>query len=397
MRDARPTSRQGAAVTPGANTARASLSTLPETMLAELARARRGLVVLAVDGLSHAAARAGGWAGTDLTGLDSTFPSTSTTGWLTALTGVGPGRHGVPGMVYRVPGRGELVYAVTGQVLARGSADAGADPRLVVPHPTVFDRASEVGVNCVALPREIGWLPGPWARALLHGARVVRGPDGGALAGQAADPPRQAAVACAQVDRVLDEVQAGEKTLLWVYLNLDDHVHRHGYDEAALAAVASLGEYAERWCARGWTVLGHADHGQVPSRPDPELCRAWSGVDNPVDCHLPGGGAGRVRWLYPRAGREEAVRDRLAAALGDAAVVLTPARLRALWLAPESGPGAGGCPGAEAGGVLRGRVGVVVALARDDRFPIPDAALGWEHGGIDEAERVVPLATWRSC
>lgn len=361
---------------------RPALSALPDIVLGELERAPRGVVVLAVDGLSHAAAVTG-WAGAELTGLDSTFPSTSTTGWLTAVTGVGPDRHGVPGMVYRVPGEGTLVYAVTGRVLARGPADPDGDRRLVVPQRTVFDRAAEAGVTCLALPREIGWLPGPWARALLRGARVVRGPAESVLADQCADPPRLAAAVGEQVELALAEAPAGRPSLLWVYVNLDDHIHRHGYDDALLAAVAHLGRSAARWSARGWTVLAHADHGQVRCQPDPVLVRAWSDVDTPADCHLPAGGAGRVRWLYPRPERAQAVHERLVAALAGTADVLTGQQLEGLGLAGGDG-------------ALRGRVGAVVAVARDARFPIPDPGLGWEHGGIDEEERLVPLATWRA-
>jgi type I phosphodiesterase/nucleotide pyrophosphatase len=358
---------------------RRTLATLPDAVLGELDRARRGVVVLAVDGLSYPAAAAG-WTGAQLAGLDSTFPSTSTTGWLTAVTGVGPEGHGVPGMVYRVPGRGTLVYAVTGRVLARGPADPQGDRRLVVPRRTVFERAAQVGVRCIALPREIGWLPGPWARALLRGAVPLRGPERSACASQAADPVRLAAAVADQVAPVLAEAPTG-RTLLWVYVNLDDYIHQHGYDDAVLAAVARLGEHAERWYAQGWTVLAHSDHGQVACTPDPALALAWSGVDTREDCYLPSGGAGRVRWLYPRPERAEAVRDRLVAALGDSAEVLDTARLDALGLGGQ--------------GALTGRVGAVVVVARDGRFPVPDAGLGWEHGGLDEGERLVPLATWR--
>jgi Type I phosphodiesterase / nucleotide pyrophosphatase len=359
---------------------RTGLGTVPNTMLTELGRARRGVVVLAVDGLSYSAAVAGGWDRAELTGLDSTFPSTSTTGWLTALTGVGPDRHGVPGMIYRVPGRGMLLNAVTGRVLARGPADPG-DRRLVVPQPTVFDRAGEAGVTCVAVPREIGWLTGRWAAALLHGALLVQGPDSAALTVEAADPARLAGAVAAQIARVLADLPPGEPALLWVYVNLDDHVHRHGYDDAVLAAVTRLGDDAERWCAQGWTVLGHSDHGQVRCVPDPELRLAWSRIDNPVNCYLPAGGAGRVRWLYVRPERRDAVRNRLATALGDAGEVLTADRLAALGLA---------------GDTLRGRVGDLVVLATSERFPVPDETLRWEHGGTDEEERLVPLAIWRS-
>jgi hypothetical protein len=341
------------------------------------------VVVLATDGISHPAAVAGGWDVADLTRLESTFPSTSATAWLTALTGVDPSHHGVPGMVYRVPGRGALVHAVTGRILARGPADPGADTRPLVPHPTVFEQACAAGVRCCALAREIGLLRSPWARALLRGAAVIDGGSTAALAADAADPGRLATAVATDVDAVLGAAGDARPMLLWVYVNLDDHVHRNGYDAAVRGAVRALGRHAARWSELGWTVVAHADHGQVRCRPDPALASAWATVDLPTDCILPGGGAGRVRWLYPRADRVDRVRARLTAALGDAASVYR-----------ADGPDP--LPSSIVDGARAGRVGAVVAVAASARFPVPDPDLPWEHGAAHPDEILPPLAIWRS-
>jgi hypothetical protein len=347
-----------------------ALADVPGVLLDELARARRGVVVLAVDGLSHGAAVAAGWQGAELRTLASTFPSVSATAWLTAVTGVGPRRHGVPGAVYRVPGQGTLVDAITGRVLASGPADPDGDTRPVLPHPTVFDRAGERGYACRAVAREIGWLSSPWARALLHGTTAVEARAPQELAAQAADPAQLAAAVAEDVESALTT----ERALIWVYVNLDDHVHGHGYDAAAVDAMHRLGERAAAWAERGWTVVSHADHGQVPCRADAGLAEAFSLVDDPEECYLPSGGAGRVRWLYPKPGRAEVVRERLAVALGDCATVRTT----------------------DPADALRGRVGTVVAVAADARFPVPVPGLHFEHGGCDPDEATVPLAVWRS-
>jgi hypothetical protein len=167
--------------------------------------------------------------------------------------------------------------------------------------------------------------------------------------------------------------------LLWVYVNLDDYVHANGYDERVLAALRRLDGVARGWAGAGWTVVAHSDHGQVPVRPDPALAQAWARVDDPHECELPGGGAGRVRWLYPRAGREEAVRARLADALGDAAVVLAACEL-------ALPPGLG---------LPLDRVGAVLAIAASESFPVPDLGMRYEHGGLDVDEMVIPFAVWR--
>jgi Type I phosphodiesterase / nucleotide pyrophosphatase len=348
-----------------------SLAAVPDLLLGELARAPGGgVIVLGVDGLSHRAA-ASAWSRAELTYLTSTFPSTSAPAWLTALTGADPQVHGVPGMVYRVGGA--LAYAVTGQSIAGdGAVPLGAvPPGAVLPQPTVFERAAAAGHRCVAVGRELGHLPGPWAPALLRGAApvtaVARTRE--ELAAQAADPGLLADAVAADVTMAL----SGSPTLVWVYVNLDDHVHAHGYDAAVMTALRRLGHAAAGWAGEGWTVVAHSDHGQVPVRADPALARAWADVDDPRECELPGGGAGRVRWLYPRPGREAAVRARLADALGASAVVVPAHDL----------------------GLRPGRVGSVVAIAADERFPLPDPTLRFEHGGLDPDEMIIPVAVWR--
>lgn len=337
------------------------LAVVPGLVLDELAQARRGVVVLGVDGLGYRPAVLA-WRSAVIARLTSTVPSTSATAWLTALTGVGPSGHGVPGMVYRV-GAG-LVYAVTGEVLA---GEVGPQP-LVRPVVNVFERVSG---QCVAIGRELAHLPGPWAAALLRGTESAADPPPPAeLARHARDPGTL-------VDAVAGEVTAALETaasLLWVYVNLDDYVHANGYDGAVLAALRRFDELARQWAAAGWTVLAHSDHGQVPVRPDPALVDAWNRIDDPNDCVLPGGGAGRIRWLHPRPGRADLLRRRLSEALGDSATITTPARL----------------------GLPPDRTGAVVAVARSERFPNPDPTLRFEHGGLHPDELSIPFAAWRS-
>jgi hypothetical protein len=215
-------------------------------------------------------------------------------------------------------------------------------------------------------------LTGPWAPAVLAGCERVTVTDPSRLAGQAADPPALVDGVAGDVTEVL---AAAGPMLLWAYVNLDDYVHRHGYDDAVRTALTRLAGHAERWAADGWTVLAHADHGQVRCDPDPDLVRAFAAVDNPADCLVPAGGAGRIRWLYPKPGRTERVADRLAAALGDVALVRPASEV------PELS-------------ALTGRVGPVVAIAASPRFPVPDPTLRYEHGGLDDDEMHVPFATW---
>lgn len=335
-----------------------------------------GVIVLALDGLAyHAAAAALEHA--ELAALRSTFPSTSATAWLTSVTGLEASEHGVVGTVYREPGTDRLVDVITGETTApfeTAPATEETQPP-VLTFPTIFDKARTLGAEPLAIGAELAAPRGPWISALLHGATLR------------VDNPTPALTVSAIVERIARDVEAvigqprTDPLLLWAYVNLDGHVHRNGYDAALLAALRFLDETADRWADRGWTVLAHADHGQVPVTPDPELAARWAALDQPRHCRIPSGGAGRVRWLHPRAGHEERLARELRAALGEHAFVFTPDELDDRGLMSVSP-------------IVRARIGEIVAVAASPRFPVPDPSSAYEHGSITEDELLVPFAAW---
>ncbi|MEU9884972.1 hypothetical protein [Sphaerisporangium sp. NPDC051011] len=391
-------------------------------------------MVLAVDGLSWRAAHAG-WRDAALECLTSTFPSTSATAWMTAVTGAPLTDHLVVGAAYRSPIEDALADVIFGTILA-GPHDAPAGPDAPgipgAPHgpatpygpraadglrapripvtagspvspgvlaalPTVFQVAAS-RARPVAKAREIGAIDSPWASALLAGASRGPRPDPRALSADAADPGRMVEAVARDVEDVLAAHRDDRPLLLWTYVNLDDHVHRHGYDDRAARAVEALERHALSWARRGWTVLAHSDHGQVPCEPDAALEVAWARVDTPELCRLPAGGAGRTRWLHPRAGRAAEVLERLREAMDGHALVVPAADLPALGLTGLSGPGSSGLPVLGSTGLpaaVGERFGEVVAIATSPRFPLPVPGMAFEHGALTPDEMLVPLATWR--
>jgi hypothetical protein len=366
-----------------------SLALVPGWVLGQLAVSRRGVIALGVDGLSWAAAAAT-WRSAELACLTSTFPTISATAWMTASTGVGPVAHLVAGNSYLVPELGVVLDATTatpqgwpGRPLPVVAPQGTPASQLVVSHPTLFEHATQQQAAAVAVTRELDGLPGPWTDALLRGAdRWDAGRTAaGVLQAQAADARTMAAAVVSDVERVLAERPG--RSLVWAYANLDDHVHRHGYDPAAQQALQALEAAATRWAARGWTVIAHADHGQVHHVRDHRLEAVWAMLDTPALCAFPAAGAGRTRWLYPRPARAAEVVERLRQGLGPHAVVLTRSELVTLGLVSDAPR-------------LLGRIGEVVALATSERFPLADPDLRYEHGGVQPDELLVPLATWHS-
>jgi hypothetical protein len=347
-----------------------------------LRQSSRGVIVLAADGLGRPPALAATRHGS-VEVLRSTFPSTSVTAWTSALTGVEPGEHGLLGTVFRVPEADLVVDAVEGRVYSWTDAADWRD-HTIKPR-TLFERAAAEGdghgdrggIRTVVVGREFDGVRGAWPQTLFRGATRVH-------TSQDRLPVAAASVArsvISQVDDLLDRSPA-PRLLLWVYVNVDEHIHRNGNDDELLDSVRLLDEAAHGWADAGWIVVLHADHGHTEVVHDPDARRLWASVDSPANCRLPSGGAGRVRWLYPRPDTAEHIAATLRAELGECAMVTTPAELVERGLL-------------SAAAAASRRIGEIVAVATAPSFPIPRPDYRFEHGALTDDEVYIPFISWR--
>ena len=328
----------------------------------------RSLAVIAVDGLGYGPA-ASVLTPDLLTPLTSEFPTTTVACLLTSVTGRPAHQHGFIGVQYLHADGRRTVNCHDGS-LTDPVGPAPARPTRTPRLPTIFDELAGARVPTTLLANELAALDGDVAGRLTHGARVSLTP-----------PPRgtgPASVAEAFAAQVTARVRPGAVT--WAYLDLDSHLHRHGFGRAARDAVAGLDRLARRLRDRGTTVLLFSDHGLAASRPSAGTVSAWREVTSERWCRLPAGGAGRTRWLYPHPGREDRLTALLAGRFGDA-VVTHPNELAGWGLvSPHS--------------VGQRRLGEIVLLARGADFPVPDASVRFEHGSMTADEVLVPLAAW---
>jgi hypothetical protein len=336
----------------------------------------RGLVILAVDALTYESARE--WLSSDeLLCLTSSFPSTSVVSWLSSVTGAPPGVHGVAGPVAvraGVTGVYNVIRSSASEFVAGALAVARPEPPAGAGGTTLFDDLSRRGVPSTVLVGDFLGICEGWIGELTRG-------------GARRDPPRvlddirldPRAVATLALEQVERELAGSDRRCVWAYVNLDEHIHHHGYDAVLRVTLARLQAAAERWAALGHTVLLYSDHGQIANRCVPDDLAAFDAVSTPEWCRLPPGGAGRVRWLYPHPSREAFVLRRLSEALGDHAFVCHGDEL------PSTGlTDAAGLPG----------VGRIVVAATGPRFPVPDPRYQFEHGSATAEEMLVPLAIW---
>lgn len=291
----------------------------------------------------------------------TTFPSTSTTAWLTALTGAGLEQHLVPGMVFHVDGS---------PVSAVGTGPA----HLLGPVESVFSRLRAAGVRSSVIPGMMADSPGPWSRALWQGANTVLATRPAATP---PDPRDTASQAVADVDAVL----ATGVDLVIAYVDIDTAVHQEGYSDRVQQALAIVDSAAIRWRRHEVLTMALSDHGATEVRADAAVTRRWTAMTDSGLCDPVSGGAGRVRWLHSCPGQHQRLLQVARQSLGDVAWVASKWEVaqRGLWPASES---------------LLCRVGDVVAVAMAPGFPVLQEDMRYEHGSITPMEMLVPFAIW---
>lgn len=329
-------------------------------ILASQPAPRRPVIVLGVDGIPYDLA-CQVWRRAHVTRARSVFPTTSSTAWLTSLTGEAVDTHGIPGVVFAVPDDGPLidVYSYQGPL---GEA----------PPEDLFSDAAREGYTPVAILGDLEDTHCTWRDLLVHRAHRVHGYSFFARLDGVLDPK-------ALIDRLAAAVAYALAShegpcLVWCFLDADRHIHRHGYDRPLIDFLERLDELAAAW-ARAATVLAHSDHGLVPTRHDPIVADALERVMAAEACKM--GGAGRTRWLYVSPGAEASVRDELARRL--------PSSIRVHHADELFAPGS----------AARRRVGSIVLVAEGEDFLASDG-VRFEHGSLTDQELDVPFARWRA-
>jgi hypothetical protein len=323
------------------------------------------VVVFAVDGLPFRIA-AEHWPEAVTECLQAVVPTTSSAGWLSSLTGLDVADHGVPGVVFAHPlGTGEQINVF--EYEGTGLVEADSD---------VFEDARELGYLPLAVLGDLQSYPGAWRDALVGRARPVLGhrfytDDEGRYA--ACSPPEVERRVRAAVDTAL----AGPRTrprLVWCFIEWDQHIHRHGYDTAALDALHGIGRIARKLVEdRGVLVVAHSDHGLTPTRHDAELAALLGLLARQHGFTM--GGAGRTRWLHTAPGTRRRLLADLARRLPDDVRVVASDEI----CSPDS--------------LARSRMGDICLVAQGDSF-LTDLDYRFDHGSFLDDERLIPLSLW---
>ncbi|MDQ1015732.1 alkaline phosphatase family protein [Streptomyces afghaniensis] len=302
--------------------------------------------------------------------LTAGYPATTATSLASVGTGLPPGVHGLPGYTVRNPDTGELMNQLRWQ--------PWAPPGLWQPYPTVFQLAHEAGVHAAQVSSPT-FENTPLTTVALSGGTFL-----GRLTGED------------RMDLAAEQLAAGDRSLVYTYFaEVDGAGHRFGVDSDTwrgqlMYADRLVQRLAEQLPPRS-ALYVTADHGMIDVPFDEE-----HRIDFDEDWELSAGvallgGEGRARHVYAVPG-----------AAGDVLTCWREVLGEQFWVASRDEAIAAGWFGPKIDERVYGRIGDVVAAARDDvlliaseREPKESAMVG-NHGSMTPAEQLVPLLEVRS-
>lgn len=174
--------------------------------------------------------------------------------------------------------------------------------------------------------------------------------------------------------------------LIWSFINFDPYVHHyHLPSDKKDYIFSTIAEFIRKlnivFHRENWCVLIVADHGQVIQDINTDQVEEYNALINKnLTFKYPQGGAGRVRWTYPKDGKEEYVFEQVKKIISNDGIVLHKEQLWEHGLFPTKTK------------FNDYRVGEAIAIANNHKFPSYGNALFSEHGSITEREMFVPFA-----
>ncbi|MFH8981997.1 alkaline phosphatase family protein [Streptomyces varsoviensis] len=301
------------------------------------------------------------------------FPSTTATSLASVGTGLPPGAHGLPGYTVRDPAAGQLMNQLRWR--------PWTDPYAWQPYPTIFQLADAAGVHTCQVS----------APDFQHTPLTKIALSGGTFHGRELGEDR--------MDLAADRLGAAGRSLVYTYYSeVDGNGHRFGVDSdewrGQLMYVDRLAQRLAEQLPPRSALYVTADHGMIDIPFDPE-----SRVDFDEDWELGAGvallgGEGRARHVYAVPG-----------AAGDVLACWREVLGEQMWVAGRDEAIEAGWFGRPGDGVderVRGRIGDVVAAARDDiaivasRTEPNESAMVGLHGSMTPVEQLVPLLEVRT-
>lgn len=288
--------------------------------------------------------------------IDAPFPTTTTVSLATVATGLPPSQHGLLGYQLWLPELGEVANTIKWTTLWGEQLDIDTTPLL--PSPNLWERLTVAGCEPITV-QPAGFVDSPMSRMLYRGCRF-----------EGIETVDELIVATRQLAGVPNR-------LILVYVpQVDFAAHVYGQHAAEYAAAVATADHI--WSAlratlpAGATLVGTADHGHVDFPKDRQL-------RIPKALHKQRTFYGDSRVMFVR---------------GDGAEIA--AEMPAVWRGADSLDGWWGPEPYHDAFLARRPDGVLVA--DDDHVLLhkhSDDRMTGHHGGLTDAERLIPLLVGR--
>ncbi len=346
---------------------------------------KKSIVLIGLDSIKHSFAEKV-FKPDHLVCMTSVFPSTSIRVWPTALTGYSPETFGSVGPVFYAKEIDALYNALDDSYRVQESFVV--DPKVTDQHPigskdNLFSDLNVLGFQTVCINGFYAHKKSRWSQAMQEnaGRYVTSKYDWRNITMQ---PDLIVASIREDVSEALTSMNKGQNALVWTLSDIDCYVHEHGYSDNLKTALDELDGFFRELANNGHLVIAFADHGQVPQVVS-TFTEGWDNIHSDENCRRPSGGAGRVRWSYPRPGHEQALKEQIEGLLGDTAAVIWRADLEKLGIL-------------SLGENLKSQIGEIVVLGLTEDFPLALHGDGfiYEHGSVSRDEMLVPLMIYKA-
>lgn len=327
----------------------------------------RHIVILGIDGIPYDLALRS-WSHAKTAKMRSVFPSTSSTAWLSSLSGMSVDAHGVPGVIFKVEDDSEdliNIFEYKGQIFNSEIEN-------------IFSDAVRWGYAPLSILGDLEDYDCSWRDLLLRHSQKVEGhkfytvkSDGNATL----DP----LILCRNIrNAIMQSLELHEQKspcLLWCFIDTDLYIHHHGYDDHVMRFLELIDQIAVELAQKDAIIIAHSDHGLTPTCHDSEIEQFIGRLK--LEHHCSVGGAGRTRWIYPKPGTDQTLMDELARHL--------PTSIRIGYVDDLFLKGS----------LSQSRVGKIMLIAQGEAF-LTSCGYSFDHGSLTDREMYVPLSEWIS-
>ncbi len=314
-----------------------------------------------------------------ITPLSSVFPTTTAVAWTSAITGEQPAKHGIYGTSFLLEDFQSNYIWMNNSINKNGVRRyLGKDDQLnlLVSHnDTIFEKLKKKGFKSSFYDSYKDSFKLPLFQEITKGANFVE-MDKDTPDDLIRNPNALLSHFISKTQMILERNKTS-KQLIWNFVDFDLFIHENGYEKLTEEVNwESLFSFWDKYKSDKRLFVFISDHGQIKQEKIETNILKESSECEYLEDHS--GGAGRTVYFYPKKNKLMEALNWVKTKVMSSGIILSKNDLRKYKLL-HNNP------------VAINRIGKIIALASDTKFPSTGNKYHSEHGGISSAEMYVPL------